>query len=79
MQRLKDLLEIVHEWPAKCENHKCFLSREFPVIWYCKVSENFCLMKITLNIRAVYGKQCVHLETQVYTVTNTNHTDIATG
>ena len=28
----KDLLENICEWSEKCENHKCFLSRKFPVI-----------------------------------------------
>ena len=33
MQKLKDLLENVHEWPAKRENCKCFLCK-FTVIQY---------------------------------------------
>ena len=32
MRKLKDLLENIHEWPAKHENHENFLSYEFPVI-----------------------------------------------
>ena len=34
MQKLKHLLENVHKWPVKCENHECFLPHEFPVIRY---------------------------------------------
>ena len=36
MQKLKDLLEHVREQPAKHENRECFLSCEFPVIWYIR-------------------------------------------
>ena len=38
MQKLKDLLENVHEWLAKCENRECFLPRDFPLygIYYLK-------------------------------------------
>ena len=31
---VKDMLETIHKWPAKCENHECFLLHEFPVIQY---------------------------------------------
>ena len=34
MQKLKDLLENVCEWPAKHENCECFLPHKFPVIRY---------------------------------------------
>ena len=34
MQKLKDLLENICEWPAKRENHECFLPHELSIIQY---------------------------------------------
>ena len=34
MEKLKDQLENVHEWPAKHENRERFLLHEFPFIQY---------------------------------------------
>ena len=37
MQKLKELLENIHEWPAKCENRECFLSQKFLRIFHYTV------------------------------------------
>ena len=34
MQKLKDLLDNIREWPAKCENYECFHTHEFRIIRY---------------------------------------------
>ena len=38
----------IHKWPAKCENHKCFLSCKFPVIQYASILMAFFSMNSTI-------------------------------
>ena len=65
MQKVKDPLESVRKWPAKCENRECFLPHKFPVIRYIsqtviKSMANFTsynYVAILIPVNCLFGQE----------------------
>ena len=75
------MLETIHKWPAKCENHKCFLLHEFLVIQYLGKQSLKAQAKITQHdsMLRVYNIHMKGLTVTLHTYTCTYCTLIITG